>query len=142
MAEYQTHLTHALFEHAEIEDAQNFDEVLNYLTARETFAVLNAPMLLRRLCEMSPGPAQGQLAELFTAAGMPDPASTLLTVRVDHASFEQWWEPFTFGVGPVGVYLAKVDVERRAQVRERCLVALSDGPFVVRGRAWAARGLA
>ena len=48
---------------AKIEDAQNFDEVLNYLTARETFAVLNAPMLLRRLCEMSPGPAQGQLAD-------------------------------------------------------------------------------
>jgi len=37
---------------AKIEDAESFDEALGYLTARETFAVLNSPTLLRKLCAM------------------------------------------------------------------------------------------
>ena len=88
------------------------------------------------------GTREGELAQVFETAGLREVEETALLVSIEHPSFEEWWEPFTLGVGPVGVYLAKVDVERRAQVRKRCLVALSDGPFVVRGRAWAARGLA
>jgi hypothetical protein len=29
-------------------------------------------------------------------------------VSVEHATFEEWWEPFTFGVGPAGVYAASL----------------------------------
>ena len=40
------------------------------------------------------------------------------TVSVEHASFEAWWEPFTFGVGPPGVYVAQLDGEQLARLRE------------------------
>ena len=40
---------------AKIEDAETFDEALGYLTARETFAVLNSPAMLRAVCAMPRG---------------------------------------------------------------------------------------
>ena len=43
---------HLAIARAKIEDAQTFDEALNYLTPRETFAVLNAPAALRALRDM------------------------------------------------------------------------------------------
>jgi membrane glycosyltransferase len=43
---------HAAIARAKIEDAETFDEALGYLTARETFAVLHSPMMLRSLCAM------------------------------------------------------------------------------------------
>ena len=43
-----------------------------------------------------------------------------MTVRVRHASFEQWWEPFTLGVGPAGAYVASLTLDRRAALRQQC----------------------
>jgi membrane glycosyltransferase len=43
---------HLAVARAKIEDAETFDEALDYLTARETFAVLNSPTMLRALCAM------------------------------------------------------------------------------------------
>src|SRR3981081_3492545 len=40
---------------AKIEDAEIFEEALGYLTARETFAVLNSPAMLRAVCAMPRG---------------------------------------------------------------------------------------
>jgi SAM-dependent methyltransferase len=82
------------------------------------------------------GAAEGQLAGLFTAAGMPGATSTLLTVRVDHPSFEQWWEPFTFGVGPAGDHVARLSPRDVVTLRERCRELLPAGPFTVDASAW------
>jgi hypothetical protein len=65
-----------------------------------------------------------------------------LSARVEHPTFEDWWEPYTLGVGPAGVYVASLDEERRTALRERCREALPRAPFAVSVRAWAARGLA
>jgi membrane glycosyltransferase len=43
---------HLAIARAKIEDAENFDEALGYLTARETFAVLNSPTMLRAVCAL------------------------------------------------------------------------------------------
>src|SRR5215212_2831544 len=43
---------HLAIARAKIEDAETFDEALGYLTARETFAILNSPTMLRALCAM------------------------------------------------------------------------------------------
>ena len=51
-------------------------------------------------------------------------------------------EPFTGGVGPAGCYLASLDAERQAELRERCHARLPSAPFVLTARAWAARGVA
>ena len=42
------------------------------------------------------------------------------SVDVEHPSFEEWWEPFTLGVGPAGAHVASLDADQQAQLRERC----------------------
>jgi ubiquinone/menaquinone biosynthesis C-methylase UbiE len=89
-----------------------------------------------------PGARQGHLVELFEAAGLADVGETVLTASVEHATFDGWWELFTLGVGPAGAYLAGLDDVARAALRERCRASLGDGPFVIEGCAWAAKGTA
>ena len=64
-----------------------------------------------------------------------------LTVDVEQTGFDEWWEPFTLGVGPAGTYVAMLDEERRERLRERCADAFPSGAFAVSARAWAARGV-
>jgi SAM-dependent methyltransferase len=86
------------------------------------------------------GAREGHLAELFAAAGLQEVEQTSLEVSVEHPSFEEWWEPFTLGVGPAGGYATGLDPERRVRLRELCRERLSTAPFVLTARAWAARG--
>ena len=88
------------------------------------------------------GARAGHLAELLEAAGLHEIEETQLAVSVEHPTFEEWWDPFTLGVGPAGAYAARLDPEQKAQLRERCRERLPAAPFVVTARAWAARGLA
>jgi SAM-dependent methyltransferase len=87
------------------------------------------------------GSRQGQLAELFQAAGLQNIEESTLSAHVEHPTFEDWWEPFTFGVGPAGLYVAGLDAERQARLLERCRDLLPAAPFVPPARAWAARGI-
>lgn len=88
------------------------------------------------------GAREGHLRELLEAAGLRDVEDTQLTVSVEHPTFEDWWEPFTLGVGPAGGYAASLDPERQARLRELCRTRLPGVPLVITARAWAARGLA
>jgi hypothetical protein len=87
------------------------------------------------------GTREGHLRELLTAAGLRQIEDVPLSVGVEHPSFEEWWEPFTLGVGPAGAYVAGLPEDERVRLRERCRQALPHAPFVVTARAWAARGL-
>lgn len=87
------------------------------------------------------GTREGHLAELFATAGLRQIAGATLSVAVEHPSFEEWWEPYTQGVGPAGVYVASLAEEDRLALRERCRGALPEAPFVLHARAWAARGV-
>jgi SAM-dependent methyltransferase len=86
------------------------------------------------------GVGEGQLAALLEAAGLHNVEDDELWVRVEHARFEEWWDPFTLGVGPAGAYLAGLDADAGAELRERCRLLLGDGPLSLAMRAWAARG--
>jgi SAM-dependent methyltransferase len=88
------------------------------------------------------GAREGHLAELFEAAGLHGIEEAMLSSSLEHESFEAWWEPFNGGVGPAGSYVAGLDAERRAALRERCRAMLPAAPFTLTARAWAARGLA
>jgi SAM-dependent methyltransferase len=88
------------------------------------------------------GAREGHLAELFEAAGLREIEETALSASLEHASFDEWWEPFTHGVGPSGAYVAGLGAERQAELREHCRSLLPGAPFVIAARAWAARGLA
>ncbi|MBA3244224.1 MAG: class I SAM-dependent methyltransferase [Actinobacteria bacterium] len=89
-----------------------------------------------------PGAREGHLAELFEAAGLRGIEETTLSADLEHPSFEEWWEPFTLGVGPAGSYLVGLDADRQVKLREHCRTLLPTAPFVLTARAWAARGVA
>ena len=57
------------------------------------------------------GAREGHLTELFEAAGLRDVEETAHSVAVEHPSFEEWWEPFTLGVGPAGAHVAGLDAD-------------------------------
>jgi SAM-dependent methyltransferase len=86
------------------------------------------------------GAREGHLAQLLRDAGLHEIAETALSVSLEHPSFEDWWEPYTLGVGPAGGYAAGLDPKRQARLRERCRELLPAPPFVLTCRAWAARG--
>jgi SAM-dependent methyltransferase len=87
------------------------------------------------------GARQGDLTRLFATAGLQEIVEAELWVSVEHSTFEDWWKPYMLGVGPAGDYVTGLDDESRARLRELCEAKLSDAPFEVRARAWAARGL-
>jgi hypothetical protein len=89
-----------------------------------------------------PGAREGHLGELFAAAGLGEIEEGVLSIELEHPSFEDWWEPYTLGVGPAGGYVAGLDAERQAELRERCRELLPAAPFTLPARAWAARGRA
>jgi hypothetical protein len=88
------------------------------------------------------GSSEGDLARLFKAAGLREVEETALSVSVEHPTFEDWWEPYTLGVGPAGSYVAGLDAERRESLREHCRTLLPDPPFALTAQAWTVRGLA
>jgi SAM-dependent methyltransferase len=88
------------------------------------------------------GARQGHLGELFREAGLHDVEEGELSLTVEHRSFEEWWDPFTLGVGPAGAYVKGLDPDRRAPLRERCREVIGTAPFVLPACALAARGRA
>lgn len=89
-----------------------------------------------------PGARVGHLAALFVVAGLRDVRAATLVADLEHSSFEEWWLPFTHGVGPAGAYTIGLDTEHQAALRERLRARLPAAPFVIPARAWAVRGLA
>jgi SAM-dependent methyltransferase len=88
-----------------------------------------------------PGARMGHLTELFEAAGLRDVEEDPIAVDVVHPSFEEWWEPYTYGVGPAGDYVQRLDDNARARIKSVARERLGSGPFTVTGIAWAARGM-
>jgi SAM-dependent methyltransferase len=87
------------------------------------------------------GGREGHLEALFAEAGLEDARGFEHAAVVEHPTFEDWWEPFTLGVGPAGSYLAGLDEERQAAVRERSRAEVGDGPFSLPAFVWAVRGV-
>lgn len=86
------------------------------------------------------GAHEGHLTELFDEAGFVDVVEGAIAVTVVHPTFEEWWEPYTFGVGPAGDYVQKLDDGGRARLESVARKRLGGGPFTVAASAWAARG--
>jgi SAM-dependent methyltransferase len=87
-----------------------------------------------------PGARAGRLSELFEAAGMRRIEEAAIPASVDHASFDDWWEPFELGVGPAGAYAQALGETGLTALRERCRHLLPEAPFTLTPVVWAARG--
>jgi len=88
------------------------------------------------------GAREGHLGELFAHAGLSSVQETTLEASVQFASFEEWWEPFTLGVGPAGAYAQTLDEPSLDRLRTRSRQLFPSPPFTVNTAAWAARGVA
>jgi hypothetical protein len=88
------------------------------------------------------GSHEGQLVALFEDEGLRQVEPAKLTVRVGFSSFDEWWEPFTLGVGPSGAYVASLDAQGQAALRARCAQLLPHAPFFIEASAWTALGRA
>jgi len=86
------------------------------------------------------GAHMGHLTELFGAAGLRDVEEVSIAVDYVHPTFEEWWEPYTLGVGPAGDYVQRLDEDGRARLASVARERLGSGPFTVSATAWAARG--
>ena len=87
------------------------------------------------------GARQGHLVDLFRESGLRSIEPTTLAVTRSFASFEEWWEGFTRGVGPAGSHFARLDVSHQADLRDQCRAMLPVGSFSITAQAWAARGI-
>ena len=89
-----------------------------------------------------PGTWEGHLAGLAEAAGLRAVESGALTVTLRFATFADWWEPFTLGVGPAGDYVAGLDEDDRAALAAACVRRLPPAPFEANATAWCIRAQA
>ena len=86
------------------------------------------------------GAREGHLGELLAEAGLGSVQETTIEAAAEFSSFEEWWEPFTLGVGPAGAYAKTLDEPTRNRVHDRCSELLGVPPFTVNTTAWTARG--
>ena len=87
-----------------------------------------------------PGTREGHLVELFEQAGLSNLSAGSLTVHLDFDTFEQWWHPFTLGVGPVGSYVAALDPDARERLRMTYAGMFPELPFGIDATAWSVVG--
>jgi len=85
------------------------------------------------------------LTELFATAGLARIERVSLTIRMDYADFDDYWQPLLGGQGPVGSYAAQLPGELRRRVEEAVrsayLSGAQDGPRSMTATAWAVRAL-
>lgn len=87
------------------------------------------------------GARQGELADLLTRAGLREVRETALTVSVRFETFEDWWTPYTLGVGPAGAHVAGLDDAGRERLVTALREEYGDGPFTIDATAWAGTGV-
>nr|WP_216653936.1 methyltransferase domain-containing protein [Nocardioides sp. zg-DK7169] len=89
-----------------------------------------------------PGTGEHDLARLAKEAGLTVTGAERLTVRVCHETFDDWWEPYTLGVGPAGAHVASCRGDSAERLREECRRRLPEAPFEVQASAWSVRARA
>ena len=87
------------------------------------------------------GSADG-VAAVMWSAGLDGVEVVEMAVTVTHPTFEEWWEPFQHGVGPIGETIAGLDADVRASLEQGLHQRLGAGPFELTGTAFAGRGRA
>ena len=85
-----------------------------------------------------------ELAELWGRVGLSEVKTEHLRVETSYTGFDDLWEPFTFGVGPAGAYLAKLSPQQCEELRTELFKRVGEpsGPFTLSATACAVRGSA
>jgi SAM-dependent methyltransferase len=85
-----------------------------------------------------------ELDELWRRVGLSDVETDHLRVETTYTDFDDLWEPFTFGVGPAGAFVASLEPNERDALRRDLFSGLNepDGPFTLSATACTVRGRA
>jgi SAM-dependent methyltransferase len=85
-----------------------------------------------------------ELGELWQRVGLTGVKTDHIRVESTYGGFDELWEPFTYGVGPAGAYLAKLSPEQQERVRAEYFKGLGEpsGGFTLSATACAVRGAA
>jgi len=113
----------------------------------DTAAVLDPKADERRARSYTrPMTRPGELANAWRAAGFIDVVETSLSIRMEFASFEDYWTPYTGTDGPQAEYIATLDEAERTRLQqavERAYIdGEPDGPRSYAAIAWAVKGTA
>src|SRR5205809_422934 len=84
-------------------------------------------------------PAVHPSPQVGAAAQERYPAADVRPATAEHPTFEEWWLPFTLGVGPAGEYYQRLEPTRQRELEQRLREQLPE-PVTLETRAWAARG--
>lgn len=86
----------------------------------------------------------GELAAAWRAAGLRNVSETLLSSRMEFASFADYWAPYAGREGPGAEYVATLDDAGRTRLRDALESAYldgeADGPRSFAALAWAVKG--
>lgn len=111
----------------------------------DTLAPLDqaAAQLRSKYC-FQPMMVPGEMREAFVAAGLRDVQETSLLIRMDYSSFDDFWAPIAAGEGPLGKYVASLDLTIRSVADKAVKAAYEcgkpDGPRSFVSVAWACKG--
>jgi hypothetical protein len=111
----------------------------------DTFAAIEPTALVRRdPALVKPMTFPGQMVRGFTAAGLENIAEVTLTIRMDFASFDDYWFPLVNGQGTLAAFFSTLPqgIPERVQaaVRKAYLSGQPDGPQSFVSAAWAVKG--
>jgi hypothetical protein len=88
----------------------------------------------------------GELASAWRAAGFVQVSEATLGIRMDFASFADYWAPYEGKDGPGAEYMASLSAADRTRLREAVRSAYidgePDGPRSYGALAWAVKGIA
>ena len=88
----------------------------------------------------------GELAAAWRAAGFTDVVEAQLSIRMEFASFQDYWSPYLGKDGPGAEYVGLLSPDERARleaaVRDAYLDGEPDGPRSYAALAWAVKGTA
>ena len=87
----------------------------------------------------------GELAAAWRCAGFLDASETMLHIRMEYASFADYWAPYLGKDGPGAEYVATLGADERSRlehaVRAAYLDGEPDGPRSYAALAWAVKGV-
>ena len=87
--------------------------------------------------------APDALAALWEAGGLTGTVTTAIEIPTVFRDFDDYWQPFMGRQGAAPAYLATLDADVQAQIRERLhtrLARTGDGRIPLTARAWAVQG--
>ncbi len=88
----------------------------------------------------------GELAKACHAAGLTAVVETTLMIRMEFASFDDYWAPYIGKEGPQAEYVATLSSADQARLRDAVRLAYidgePDGPRSYAALAWAVKGIA